>query len=165
MLVLGHVLDENGKKMSKSKGNVIDPFEAFDMHGADALRFYFVSNTQPWNSQRFYHKAVAEAKAKFIDLLQNIHAFYALYAGIDGFNPYEAEHVPVAERPLMDRWIIARLHQTIQRVDAAYDRLRRDAGRARFCRRSWTSSPPGTFGATAIGSGRPAWSRTRWRRT
>ncbi|MDQ0189695.1 isoleucine--tRNA ligase [Alicyclobacillus cycloheptanicus] len=123
VLVLGHVLDEEGKKMSKSKGNVIDPFEALDMHGADALRFYFLSNTQPWNSQRFYHKAVAESKAKFIDLLQNVHAFYALYAGIDRFQP-AAHHVPVPERPLLDRWITARLHDTVRRVDNwlnAYD--------------------------------------------
>ena len=123
VLVLGHVLDENGKKMSKSKGNVIDPLEAIELHGADALRFYFLSNTQPWNSQRFYHKAVAESKAKFVDLLQNVHAFYALYAGIDGFNP--AQHqVPVAERPLLDRWVTARLHETIRQVDgllADYD--------------------------------------------
>ncbi|MCL6631150.1 MAG: isoleucine--tRNA ligase [Alicyclobacillus herbarius] len=120
VLVLGHVVDEDGKKMSKSKGNVIDPFEAFDMHGADALRFYFLVNTQPWNSQRFYHRAVAEAKAKFIDLLQNVHAFYALYAGIDQFRPDE-HHVPVAERPLLDRWILARLHDTIRKVDKALD--------------------------------------------
>jgi isoleucyl-tRNA synthetase len=119
VLVLGHVVDETGKKMSKSKGNVIDPFEAFDQHGADALRFYFLVNTQPWNSQRFYHRAVAESKSKFIDLLQNVHAFYALYANIDGFDP--AQHqVPVAERPLMDRWITARLHDTILRVDEAF---------------------------------------------
>ncbi len=116
VLVLGHVLDEKGKKMSKSKGNVIDPFEAFDMHGADALRFYFVSNTQPWNSQLFYHKAVEESKGKFIDLLQHIHSFYALYAGIDGFQP-ATKFIPVAERPLMDRWLSARLQQTIQTVD------------------------------------------------
>lgn len=120
VMVLGHVLDENGKKMSKSKGNVIDPFEAFDQHGADALRFYFLSNSQPWNSQRFYHRAVAESKSKFIDLLQNVHAFYALYADIDGFNP--AEHrVAAADRPLMDRWILSRLHDTIGRVDACLD--------------------------------------------
>jgi len=116
VLVLGHVLDENGKKMSKSKGNVIDPLEAIELHGADALRFYFLSNTQPWNSQRFYHKAVAESKAKFVDLLQNVHAFYALYAGIDGFTP--AQHqVPVEARPLLDRWVTARLHETIRQVD------------------------------------------------
>lgn len=120
VLVLGHVVDEDGKKMSKSKGNVIDPFEAFDMHGADALRFYFLVNTQPWNSQRFFHKAVAESKAKFIDILQNVHAFYALYAEIDGFNPAQFE-VPYAERPLMDRWILARLHDTISRMDVAMD--------------------------------------------
>ncbi|MCF8566177.1 isoleucine--tRNA ligase [Alicyclobacillus tolerans] len=118
VLVLGHVLDENGKKMSKSKGNVIDPLEAIDMHGADALRFYFLSNTQPWNSQRFYHKAVAESKSKFVDLLQNIHAFYALYASIDGFSPREHQ-IPASNRPLMDRWVIARLHDTIRKVDAA----------------------------------------------
>ncbi len=123
VLVLGHVLDENGKKMSKSKGNVIDPFEAFDRHGADALRFYFLANTQPWNSQLFYHKAVAESKAKFIDLIQNIHAFYALYAGLDDFKPQE-HHIAVADRTIMDRWIIARLHETIAYVDErmnAYD--------------------------------------------
>ncbi|WAH37915.1 isoleucine--tRNA ligase [Alicyclobacillus dauci] len=121
VLVLGHVLDEHGKKMSKSKGNVIDPFEAFDMHGADALRFYFISNTYPWNSQLFYHKAVAESKGKFIDLLQNIHAFYALYAGIDQFDP-AAKFIPVADRPLMDRWITARLHQTVRTVDTSMDK-------------------------------------------
>ncbi|KPV39891.1 isoleucine--tRNA ligase [Alicyclobacillus ferrooxydans] len=116
VLVLGHVVDESGKKMSKSKGNVIDPFEAFDMHGADALRFYFLVNNQPWNSQRFYHRAVAESKAKFIDLLQNVHAFYALYASIDGFNP--ADHnVPVAERPLMDKWILARMNDVVDKID------------------------------------------------
>lgn len=121
VLVLGHVLDEEGKKMSKSKGNVIDPFEAFDLHGADALRFYFLSNTQPWNSQRFYHKAVAESKSKFIDLMQNVHAFYALYAGIDHFNPLE-HSLDMGHRPLMDRWMTARLHDTIRRVDNAIDK-------------------------------------------
>jgi isoleucyl-tRNA synthetase len=120
VLVLGHVLDEEGKKMSKSKGNVIDPFEALDMHGADAVRFYFLSNTQPWNSQRFYHRAVAESKSKYIDLLQNVHAFYALYASIDGFNPTEHE-VPATKRPLMDRWMLARLHETIGKVDKALE--------------------------------------------
>ncbi len=120
VVVMGHVLDEDGKKMSKSKGNVIDPFEALDMHGADAVRFYFLSNTQPWNSQRFYHKAVAESKSKYIDLLQNVHAFYALYASIDGFNPSE-HHVPVKDRPLMDRWMISRLNDTIGKVDAAIE--------------------------------------------
>ncbi|MCL6549296.1 MAG: class I tRNA ligase family protein, partial [Alicyclobacillus sp.] len=120
VLVLGHVVDESGKKMSKSKGNVIDPFEAFDLHGADALRFYFLSNTQPWNSQRFFHRAVAESKAKFVDLLQNVHAFYALYASIDGFDP-AAYDVPIADRPLMDRWMLARLHDTIQKMDTWMD--------------------------------------------
>ncbi|GGJ11449.1 isoleucine--tRNA ligase 2 [Alicyclobacillus cellulosilyticus] len=120
VLVLGHVLDEQGKKMSKSKGNVIDPLEAIEMHGADALRFYFLSNTQPWNSQRFYHKAVAESKAKFIDLLQNVHAFYALYASLDGFAP-SAHQLPPAKRSLMDRWLLARLHDLIRRVDTAME--------------------------------------------
>jgi len=120
VLVLGHVVDEDGKKMSKSKGNVINPFEAFDIHGADALRFYFLANTQPWNSQRFFHKAVAESKSKFIDILQNVHAFYALYAEIDSFDPRQHQ-VPVATRPLLDRWILARLNDTVARVDTAMD--------------------------------------------
>lgn len=127
VLVLGHVLDESGKKMSKSKGNTIDPFEALDIHGADALRFYFLSNTQPWNSQRFFHKAVAESKSKFIDLLQNVHAFYALYAGIDGFNPSE-HNISPADRPLLDRWMLARLNDTIRVVDSALDRYDGTAG-------------------------------------
>ncbi|MCY0870162.1 MAG: class I tRNA ligase family protein, partial [Firmicutes bacterium] len=124
------VLDESGKKMSKSRGNVIDPFAAFDQHGADALRFYFLTNTQPWNSQLFYHKAVAEAKSRFIDLLQNIHAFYALYATIDGYRPGASDAPPVHIRPLMDRWVLARLAQTIVMVDGyleAYNAT--DAGR------------------------------------
>lgn len=127
VLVMGHVLDEHGKKMSKSKGNVIDPFEAFDAHGADALRFYFLSNTQPWNSQLFYHRAVAESKAKFLDLLQNVHAFYALYALLDHFSP-EEHQVPVADRPVFDRWILARLQQTILRVERGLEQYDATAG-------------------------------------
>jgi len=130
-LVMGHVLDEQGKKMSKSRGNVIDPFVAFDQHGADALRFYFLTNTQPWNSQLFYHKAVAEAKSRFIDLLQNIHAFYALYASIDGYQPGTTKAPTVQRRPLMDRWILARLAQTITTVDDCLDAYNAtDAGRS-----------------------------------
>ncbi|QRF24266.1 isoleucine--tRNA ligase [Alicyclobacillus sp. TC] len=127
VLVMGHVLDEQGKKMSKSKGNVIDPFEALDQHGADALRFYFLSNTQPWNSQLFYHRAVAESKAKFLDILQNVHAFYALYAAIDQFSPTDYD-IPVVERPLFDRWLMARLHETIRTVDASLDSYDATAG-------------------------------------
>ncbi len=116
-LVLGHVLDEQGKKMSKSKGNVIDPFDAFDQFGADALRYYFIVNTQPWNNQLFYFKAVAQSKSKFLDLLQNVFHFYRMYADIDEFKP-DAKWIPVSERPVFDRWLISRLNQTITLVDA-----------------------------------------------
>ncbi len=117
-LVLGHVLDETGKKMSKSKGNVIDPLDAFDQFGADALRFYFVSNTQPWNNQLFYFKAVALSKSKFLDLLQNVYHFYRIYANIDDFKP-DNQWISVSERPVFDRWLLSRMNQTIKTVDSS----------------------------------------------
>ncbi|WP_123039880.1 isoleucine--tRNA ligase [Cohnella candidum] len=104
----GHVLDENGQKMSKSKGNVIDPWEIINEFGTDAFRWALLADSAPWNSKRFSKNIVAEAKSKVIDTLVNTHAFYALYADIDGFVPSEhPERVPGNK---LDRWILSRLN-------------------------------------------------------
>ncbi|NEW08963.1 isoleucine--tRNA ligase [Paenibacillus sp. SYP-B3998] len=110
----GHVLDENGQKMSKSKGNVIDPWDIINEFGTDALRWALLSDSAPWNSKRFSKQIVAEAKSKVIDTINNTHAFYALYATIDQYK-YE-EHAPLVSENLLDRWILSRLNSTLQHV-------------------------------------------------
>ena len=87
VIVLGHVQDENGQKMSKSKGNAVDPFDALEKYGADAIRWYFYTNSAPWLPNRFHDKAVIEGQRKFLGTLWNTYAFYVLYAEIDKFDP------------------------------------------------------------------------------
>ncbi|REK67048.1 MAG: isoleucine--tRNA ligase [Cohnella sp.] len=110
----GHVLDENGQKMSKSKGNVIDPWDIIEEYGTDAFRWALLADSAPWNSKRFSKGIVAEAKSKVVDTLVNTHAFYALYASIDGFDP--ANHPAVPSRNKLDRWILSRLNSLIADV-------------------------------------------------
>jgi len=110
----GHVLDENGQKMSKSKGNVIDPWEIIDEFGTDAFRWSLLADSAPWNSKRFSKGIVAEAKSKVVDTLVNTHAFYALYASIDGYNA--VEHAKAKSDNKLDRWILSRLNSLIQEV-------------------------------------------------
>ncbi|RAV20288.1 isoleucine--tRNA ligase [Paenibacillus contaminans] len=120
----GHVLDENGQKMSKSKGNVIDPWEIIDEFGTDAFRWALLADSAPWNSKRFSKQIVAEAKSKVIDTINNTHAFYALYATIDGYKP--EEHPAQASENELDRWILSRLNSTLLQVRKgleAYDFL------------------------------------------
>lgn len=108
----GHILDENGQKMSKSKGNVVDPWEVIEEFGADAFRWALLADSAPWNSKRFSKQLVAEAKSKVIDTLTNAHSFYVLYAGIDGFR--HEEHEALRPDHPLDRWILSRLNSTIQ---------------------------------------------------
>jgi len=115
VLSTGHVLDENGQKMSKSKGNVIDPWEIIDEYGSDAFRWALLADSAPWNSKRFSKQIVAEAKSKVIDTIHNAHAFFALYATIDGYKP--EEHAKPSAKTLLDRWIVSRLNSTLQQVD------------------------------------------------
>lgn len=115
----GHVLDENGQKMSKSKGNVIDPWEIIDEFGTDAFRWALLSDSAPWNSKRFSKSIVAEAKSKVIDTIHNVHAFYALYAVIDGYKP--EEHKSEEALSQLDRWVHSRLNSTLQRVVKGLD--------------------------------------------
>lgn len=115
VLSTGHVLDENGQKMSKSKGNVIDPWDIIEQFGTDAFRWALLADSAPWNSKRFSKQIVAEAKSKVIDTIHNAHAFYALYATIDGYKPEDhAERVSDNE---LDRWMLSRLHSTLRLVD------------------------------------------------
>jgi isoleucyl-tRNA synthetase len=111
----GHILDENGQKMSKSKGNVIDPWEIINEYGTDAFRWALLADSAPWNSKRFSRGIVGEAKSKVIDTIVNTHAFYALYASIDGFDP--AEHAGAGQSDnKLDRWITSRLNSLIKVV-------------------------------------------------
>ncbi|MGO4541057.1 isoleucine--tRNA ligase [Paenibacillus sp. 2TAB19] len=111
----GHILDENGQKMSKSKGNVIDPWEIINEYGTDAFRWALLADSAPWNSKRFSKGIVGEAKSKVIDTIVNTHAFYALYASIDGFDP--AAHPVKASTNKLDRWVVSRLNSLIRTVN------------------------------------------------
>ena len=111
----GLVLDKNGNKMSKRLGNAVDPFEVLDKYGADATRWYMISNSQPWDNLKFDIEGVDEVRRKFFGTLYNTYSFFALYANIDGFTGAE-EEIPVAERPEIDRWIISELNTLIKTV-------------------------------------------------
>ena len=117
VIVLGHVQDENGQKMSKSKGNAVDPFEALETYGADAIRWYFYINSAPWLPNRFHGKAVIEGQRKFMGTLWNIYAFFVLYANIDEFDASKHELRKAEELPTMDRWLLSRLNTLITTVD------------------------------------------------
>ncbi len=130
VIVLGHVQDENGQKMSKSKGNAVDPFEALAQYGADAIRWYFYVNSAPWLPNRFHGKAVMEGQRKFMGTLWNTYAFFVLYANIDDFDAtkYRLEYDKL---PVMDKWLLSRLNTLVADVDAALDQYRiPEAGRA-----------------------------------
>ncbi len=156
VIVLGHVQDENGQKMSKSKGNAVDPFDALEQYGADAIRWYFYINSAPWLPNRFHGKAVTEGQRKFLGTLWNTYAFYVLYANIDNFNPMdyvdefcdgyalEGERNKDAsekaalylkanyeELPVMDKWLLSRMNTMVKSVDENLGAYRiPEAGRA-----------------------------------
>ena len=116
----GLVLDKKGEKMSKRLGNAVDPFKALDTYGADALRWYMLTNAQPWDNLKFDEAGVDEVRRKFLGTLYNCYSVFALYANIDNFDP-EAPAVPYAGRPMFDRWIISRLNTLAKNVTAAYE--------------------------------------------
>ena len=116
VIVLGHVQDENGQKMSKSKGNAVDPFDALETYGADAIRWYFYINSAPWLPNRFHGKAVTEGQRKFMGTLWNTYAFFVLYANIDEFDAtkYKLEYDKLS---VMDKWLLSRLNTAVKEVD------------------------------------------------
>ena len=116
VIVLGHVQDENGQKMSKSKGNAVDPFDALETYGADAIRWYFYTNSAPWLPNRFHGKAVVEGQRKFMGTLWNTYAFYVLYANIDKFDPTKY-NLNDCKLTVMDKWLLSRLNSTVKAVD------------------------------------------------
>ena len=116
VIVLGHVQDENGQKMSKSKGNAVDPFEALETYGADAIRWYFYINSAPWLPNRFHGKAVMEGQRKFLGTLWNTYAFFILYAEIDSFDPTKYV-LDYDKLPVMDKWLLSKLNTAIKEVD------------------------------------------------
>lgn len=116
----GLVLDKNGQKMSKRLGNAVDPFTTLAKYGADATRWYMVTNAQPWDNLKFDEEGIAEVQRKFFGTLHNTYAFFAVYANIDQFTYQEAE-IPVAERPELDRWVLSRLNSLTADVRAAFE--------------------------------------------
>ena len=116
VIVLGPVQDENGQKMSTSNGNAVDPFDALNKYGADAIRWYFYINSAPWLPNRFHGKAVVEGQRKFMSTLWNTYAFFVLYADIDNFDPTKYE-LNYDQLPVMDKWLLSRLNTTVQAVD------------------------------------------------
>ena len=116
VIVLGHVQDENGQKMSKSKGNAVDPFDALEKYGADAIRWYFYINSAPWLPNRFHGKAVQEGQRKFMGTLWNTYAFFVLYANIDNFDPTKYT-LDYDNLPVMDKWLLSKLNSVVKTVD------------------------------------------------
>ena len=117
VIVMGHVQDENGQKMSKSKGNAVDPFDALATYGADAIRWYFYVSSAPWLPKRFHGKAVQECQRKFMGTLWNTYAFYVLYANIDEFDATKHE-LEYDKLPVMDKWLLSKLNSTVKTVDS-----------------------------------------------
>jgi isoleucyl-tRNA synthetase len=117
----GLVLDKSGNKMSKSKGNTVDPFATLDKYGADVTRWYMISNSQPWDNLKFDEEGLAETSRKLFGTLYNTYNFFAIYANIDGFTIDKNNSTPLAERAEIDRWVISKLHSLINEVTAAYD--------------------------------------------
>ena len=115
-IVLGHVNDKNGVKMSKHKGNVVDPFSVLDKQGADAVRWYFYTSSAPWIPSRFYPEAVSEAQRKFMGTLWNTYAFFCLYAEIDGYDPSKFD-IAKCKLSLMDKWVLSKLNSLVKKVD------------------------------------------------
>ena len=116
----GLVLDKNGKKMSKRLGNAVDPFETMKKYGADATRWYMISNANPWDNLKFDVEGIEEVRRKFFGTLYNTYSFFSLYANIDKF-AYVEEEIALAERPEIDRWILSEMNSLMKKVESYYD--------------------------------------------
>lgn len=119
VVVNGLILDEKGEKMSKTKGNTVDPFATVENYGADVVRWYMMSNSPPWDNMKYSERGLRETRGKFFGTLENVYKFFASYANIDGFENQES-HIPVERRSELDRWIFSRMNTTAREVDKAY---------------------------------------------
>ena len=120
VVVNGLILDENGEKMSKTKGNAVDPFTTIEQYGADLVRWYLMSNSPPWENLKFSERGMVDTLRKYFSTLENVYSFFATYANIDGFT-YSGDRIPVRNRAELDRWIMSRLNSTVREVDSAYE--------------------------------------------
>ena len=129
VIVLGHVQDADGQKMSKSKGNAVDPFDALQKHGADAIRWYFYENSAPWVPNRFKDEWVSEGQRKFMGTFWNTYAFFVLYANIDNFDAtkYQLEYDKLS---VMDKWLLSKLNSLVKFVDTNLENYKIKIGRA-----------------------------------
>ena len=116
----GLVLDKNGNKMSKRLNNAVDPFKILEKFGADATRWYMISNAQPWDNLKFDESGIIEVQRKFFGTLYNTYSFFALYANIDGFN-YSEQKITLERRSELDRWVLSELNSLIKKVEQSYD--------------------------------------------
>ena len=112
----GLVLDSKGNKMSKHVGNVVNPFDMIERYGADSVRFYMMTNSEPWDNLKFDKDGVDEVRRKFFGTLYNTYSFFSLYANVDGFS-FAEDELPLAKRPEIDRWILSCLHTLIKNVE------------------------------------------------
>ncbi len=122
VVCLGLIVDREGRKMSTRLGNVLDPWQVLDRYGADALRWYLLTGGSPWTERRVYPEAVEDVVRRFLLTLRNVHSFFVTYANAEGFDPSEAEEVPVADRPPLDRWILSQLARTVREARDALER-------------------------------------------
>ena len=159
VIVLGHVQDKDGRKMSKSKGNAVDPMQALGQHGADAIRWYFYENSAPWLPNRFHDDAVQEGQRKFMGTLWNTYAFFVLYANIDNFDATKYT-LDYDKLPVMDKWVLSRLNTMVKEVDSDLSNYK-VRKLPRRCRPSRTNCPTGMYAAAVPVSGPRAWSRIR----
>ena len=169
VLVLGHILAEDGRKMSKHLGNILEPIPLMDRHGADALRWFMLAGGSPWSARRVGHETLDEVVRKVLLTYWNTACFFTLYAEANGWDPRRRRAPARADRPLLDRWALAELRRRHRGVDAALEDFDTQRRRAAARRASSTTCPTGTCGGPGAGSGtatRPRWPRcTRcWRR-
>src|SRR4029079_10057484 len=126
---LGHIVDEDGRKMSKSLGNIIDPWEVLNRQGADALRWYLLTSGSPWASRRVGMSILDDLVRRFLLTLWNVYAFFVTYANASGFDPATASAPPRAERPVLDRWVLSQLDETVSAAREGLQRCDAHGGR------------------------------------
>ena len=162
VLCLGHIVAEDGRKMSKHLGNILLPMPLMEDHGADALRWFMAASGSPWLQRRVGHGVLQEIVRKTLLTYWNTASFLTLYGNANDWSPLETPVPDVADRPVLDRWLLSETHRLVQDVTAAYEALRHPAGGAAAGRARRRPCPTGTYAGRGAGSGRAT--RRRWPR-